>query len=375
MPQWWLWLTFPTMQGRLKQVIADFLPRDIKAALKIAIWSGGVGLLFRRVASRKATFERCFKRVPKSVMLFPTNVCNALCSFCAYPTNTDKKQMMKNDIAFKAIDDFIAMGGIEIVNFTTNLGDPLIDPRLGDKLAYAKSKGVKFTSFYTNGILLDREGLIDKIAPYTDMIRISLPGLDRQNYIDVFKVDKAEKVTRGLVKLAEYKKRTGHPKAISLELRISRPLEVVMADEGMKKLKPYIDEGIFIFEAPPIEKFDNWGGTISEKDMVGEMTMLDHPKVNKSVPCSQLFQLPGVLPDGHVRACSCWYVSTNYDKLTLDSVSEKPLSEILFGDKHRAILADWIEGDLPPPCPNCSNYQPVVFSLRDIVGMAASLRS
>jgi hypothetical protein len=349
--------------------------KDWKTAIKVAIWSFGVGRIFQSVVSRKDAFERHFKRAPVSVMLFPTNLCNALCSFCAYPTNTDKKQMMPNAIAFKAIDDFIAMGGRDIINFTTNLGDPLIDPRLGDKLAYAKSKGVKFTSFYTNGILLDRDGLIEKIAPYTDMIRISLPGLDRQNYLDVFKVDKAEKVTRGLIKLAEYKKKTGHPKQIALELRISRPLSVVMADEGMVKIKPYIDAGIFIFEAPPIEKFDNWGGTISEADMVGDMKMLERTPAKKSVPCAQLFQLPGVLPDGHVRACSCWYVSTNYDKLTLESVTEKPLSDILFGDQHRKIMADWMQGDLPPPCPKCSNYSPAIFSLRDIIGMASAALS
>jgi hypothetical protein len=93
----------------------------------------------------------------------------------------------------------------------------------------------------------------------------------------------------------------------------------------------------------------------------------------RSAPCAALFVNPGILPDGHVRACSCWYIKTNYDKLTLESTTEKPLSEILFGDRHRAVLADWIQGDLPPPCPECSNYTPVLFSLKDMVGMAAAL--
>jgi MoaA/NifB/PqqE/SkfB family radical SAM enzyme len=210
----------------------------LKSRLKTWVWRFGAGPLFRAVLARKAVFERAFKTAPNSIMVFPTNLCNALCSFCAYPTNTDPKKAMPNNIAFKVIDDFIAMGGGNVVDFTTNLGDPLIDPHLADKLAYAKQRGVKITRFYTNGILLDRQGLIEKIAPNLDRLHISLPGLDRQNYIEVFRVDKAEKVTRGLVKLAQHKERTGYPKEVYVELRINRPLEVVMRDEGMQKIKP-----------------------------------------------------------------------------------------------------------------------------------------
>jgi hypothetical protein len=32
-----------------------------------------------------------------------------------------------------------------------------------------------------------------------------------------------------------------------------------------------------------------------------------------------------------------------------------------------------MKGDLPPPCGDCSNYEPMFFSLSDIVGMAALL--
>ena len=108
----------------------------------------------------------------------------------------------------------------------------------------AKAKG---TRFYTNGILLDRDGLIEKVMPNLDRLHISMPGLDRKNYFEVFKVDKAEKVLRGLLKLAEYKKATGFPKKVFLELRINRPLDVVVQDDGMQKLKPYIEQGTFLF--------------------------------------------------------------------------------------------------------------------------------
>lgn len=277
--------------------------------------------------------------------------------------------MMPNSIAFKAIDDFIAMGGTH-ADFTPNLGDPLIDPLLCDKVAYAKSKGMH-TRFYTNGILLDRDGLIEKIAPYLDELRISLPGLDRKNYLDVYKVDKAQKVTRGLLRLAEYKKRTGTPQKVHLDLRISRPLDVVLKDEGMLKLKPYLEQGILEIDSIR-DTFDSWSGALAETEFVGNMSVRDY-SVEKPIPCAELFVNPGVMPDGHVRACSSWYVKTNYDKLTLENLVDKQLDEIIYGDKHRSIFTDWLRGELPPPCPKCSSYEPIWFSLSETVGMVKSL--
>jgi MoaA/NifB/PqqE/SkfB family radical SAM enzyme len=355
----------------LSERLSAAVPIGTKNRIKRLLWSCGVGQLFRALLARPDAFGRYFRRRQRSIMLYTSNLCNALCAFCAYPTNIDPKQSMSNAVAFKIIDEFIAMAGPGSIDFTPNLGDPLVDPNLGDKLAYAKEKGIEHTHFHTNGILLDRPGLIEKIAPHLDRLRISLPGLDRKNYLEVFKVDKAEKVTRGLLKLAEYKKRTGYPKEVYLDFRSSRPLDVVMQDEGMIKIKPYIDEGIFKIGSFYTE-YDTYGGTIGDKDLVGLM-QIRRGEAKRSVPCFALFTHAGVLPDGHVRACACWYIKTNYDKLTLESVAEKPLAEILYGDGHRAIIQDWMLGDLPPPCPKCTYYQPASFKLGEIVGMAQEL--
>lgn len=360
------------MYMRVKLAISRRLTKERKNAFKRALWAAGVGRLFRRVATNQKKFARIFRRAPYSIMVNPTNLCNALCSFCAYPTNTDPKMMMPNEIAFKAIDDAIAMGGGGIIDFTTNLGDPLVDPKLADKLAYAKAKGVKITRFFTNGILLDRAGLIDKIAPNLDELHISLPGLDRQNYIDVFRVDKAEKVAHGLLKLAEHKAKTGQPGKVFIEIRASRPLEVVMEDEGMRQLKPYFDAGVFQLGFVRTQWYESWSGVITDKEMTGDMKLVERPPAKKDVPCALLFVNPGVLPDGHMRACSCWYLTTNYDKLTLPKITDKPMSEILYGDEHRKIMLDWMDGDLPEPCAKCSNYEPAFFSLRDIAKMATA---
>jgi hypothetical protein len=55
------------------------------------------------------------------------------------------------------------------------------------------------------------------------------------------------------------------------------------------------------------------------------------------------------------------FVNTNYHKLTLEKVTDKLLSEILFGDGHRAIISDWIKGDLPPPVSEMFELRTSVF--------------
>lgn len=365
----WLFFREPKMPGlhRSKRLYSwsvmngrrarQFGARKLSDALTV--------LALPAIARNQQLFRAVFKHAPSNILIFPSNLCNALCSFCAYPTNIDPKMSMSDDIARKVIDDLIDLGGGEQICFTPNLGDPLVDPTLGTKLAYAKSRGVKHTYFYTNGILLDRDGLIESIAPHLDEILISLPGLDRENYKSVFKVDKAQKVGRGLLKLAEHRRRTGNPKRVVLEFRVDRPMSVVWRDEGLIALKTYIDDGTITIGSV-VEEFDNWGGTIKESDLTGTMKMKEF-KAKRDTPCAMLFKNPGVLPDGSVRACSCWYVSTNYDGLTLENVKDKPLGEILFGEQHRQIVVDWLSKSLPPPCGDCSYYTPLQLSLKDTI--------
>ncbi|MGE5366079.1 MAG: hypothetical protein ACM3PO_02225 [Betaproteobacteria bacterium] len=69
------------------------------------------------------------------------------------------------------------------------------------------------------------------------------------------------------------------------------------------------------------------------------------------------------------------FVNTNYDKLTLEKVTDKLLSEILFGDGHRAIISIGSRETFRRPCPKSSNYEPAFFSLKDAVRMASALLS
>src|ERR1051325_1133054 len=68
-----------------------------------------------------------------------TNLCNANCVFCPYQFQTRDIQFMPDPVFYKAIDDFIAIGGGS-VGLTPIVGDALIDPKFIERGRYLRSR-------------------------------------------------------------------------------------------------------------------------------------------------------------------------------------------------------------------------------------------
>jgi hypothetical protein len=107
---------------------------------------------------------------------------------------------------------------------------------------------------------------------------------------------------------------------------------------------------------------DNWSGTITD-DMLpegwGTKPVLH---TTSDVPCWRLLDDVAVLPDGKIRLCSCRYKTTANDELVIGDISERPLSEIIYGEKHKALIMDVADGKWPDVCRLCSMYEPAGFS-------------
>lgn len=324
-----------------------------------------------RMLVNDGLYKTFIKRAPTNILIFPTNICNANCTFCAYSTNEDKKLVMGFEIAKQAIDEYVAMGGKSIC-FTPNLGDSLVDKQLLKKLDYARKCGIDYLYLYTNGILLSKRHEAVKLIDLLDAIYISSPGFSKDAYVRLFRVDKCDQVVDGILLLSEYKRTTSSSTKISLEFRLDRPLQEVMHDEGMKPLLEYIEDGT-IELGVPITEMDNWGGTIDEKALSGTMKLKNALVEDRRLPCQMLFVNPGILPDGAIRVCSCWYAKTNYDELTLDNIRDSPLSTVLFGDAHRNILTKWTQNELPTVCKTCTYYRPFNMEGKSLINAVTSL--
>jgi len=312
-------------------------------------------------------------RFPKTLMSFVTNICNARCTFCQYDKHIGKKQVLDFDAFKKSIDEFVGQGSTRLC-MTPNNGDPLVDKGLFEKIEYARNNGIDHIFFSTNGILLNRGDIAEKIIDGPDMLRISMPGLDPETYQRVYGVDKAKELEEGLVKLAEAKKRKGGNISIHLDLRIDQPVEEVMNAPGMRRIQPYIDDGTLLM-SPPINEMFDWSGSVQDDDLTGTMFFQKIVVPKKQLPCNRAVSEmnAAVLPNGGVRVCDCGRGLSNEGPLVIGNIMDTPLTEIISGDRHRNLLRKWMEGDVPEECRSCAIYQPNSYSWKRVAFMAFRL--
>ncbi|CAA7614465.1 radical SAM/SPASM domain-containing protein [Magnetospirillum sp. SS-4] len=312
--------------------------------------------LIRRALNDDLVYERYIRENLARLFVANTTICNARCVFCPQQFHVDKKQAMPFDIFADAIENFVAHGG-RLVTLNSNNGDPLADPGLIDKIRHARKVGLPVLNFSTNGILLSRGTLVQDIAALVDEIDISLPGFDREDYKRVYGVDRAEAVLDGLIKLIEAKRAANSPLRILLALRIDRPLEEVMADEGMRQLKPYLDDGTVVIDPDQIySEMETWSDQITAESLPGIMTLRTDVPV-RTRPCKRMMNDVFLLADGQVRICACRIKLSNYDELVIGDTRTQPLADIVHGPAHRALLQRVAAGDWPEVCQDCTLYQ------------------
>lgn len=310
-----------------------------------------------RLFRSSAAVDRHIKAFIGGLTVMPNNICNANCTFCAYQFNEEPKETMSLQTFKRTIDSTFRVGHLGTLVLTPVAGEPLADYGLFEKIDYAKSKGVEKIILTTNGILLTKKGIYRKLIDANlDTIHISSPGLDDAAYRRLYQSPHFRKILEGIEKLCAYKEERGCKVAIKLLLRLDRPLEEAMQDEGMKAIRPYLDRETIVPDDIR-NNFDNWSGHITKVMLTGNMR-LNAPKP-KPVPCDRMIHDLAVLPDGKVRVCSCRYFRTNHDELVIGDVSKNEMSEILFNDTHKKLLADVAAGQWPRVCQECSLYEPV----------------
>jgi MoaA/NifB/PqqE/SkfB family radical SAM enzyme len=299
--------------------------------------------------------------VPTStLMVNVTNICNAKCTFCAYPkavaANTLQRGVMPMGLFKKAVDEWAAARG-EAVDLTPVVGDPLVDGNLMEKIRYlvheAKIPHVVLT---TNGILLNRnETYKQLIDSGIDTIYISTQGTDKAAYEQIYGVDQYEDVITGVANLMAYNQSRGEPVTIAIRFRNSqKPSEIINSADFARYIHPYLSDKVRVNFTVD---YDNWGGTIKETDMHGVMR-LRKPPAKVQVPCGGLFGF-AVRHDGSVRLCGCRFKTNDLDDLVVGNLKEQTLEEISKGPRAWEIIEGFYQGKRPETCVGCTFYNPI----------------
>jgi radical SAM protein with 4Fe4S-binding SPASM domain len=126
---------------------------------------------------------------PFVIFVDPASSCNFQCTFC--PTghrdmirDTGRYQgAMKFDVFRKVIDDLAAFDKpIKVLRLYKD-GEPFLNKRLADMIAYAKASGrVDYIDTTTNGTFLTPERLAPVLAAGLDKINISVDGMTKEQY-------------------------------------------------------------------------------------------------------------------------------------------------------------------------------------------------
>ncbi|TAN55649.1 MAG: radical SAM protein [Magnetospirillum sp.] len=332
--------------------------------------AGGVkAWILRGVLDDDGLYHRHIQQFPDRIFMMGTTICNARCTFCPQSTHIDKKMVMEEEVFAKVIAEFGAKGG-KRATMNPNNGDPLVDPRFVERARQARAAGVQWLDVSTNGILLGRGDTAVGLAAVMDRVRISLPGLDHDDYLRVYGVDKAEELRDGLEKLARAKKDSGAKLDIVLDLRVDRPLADVLRDDGMVALAPYIDDGTIRIDYGQIySEMETWSDQVTAEQLPGTMRLrTDIPE--RPRPCKRMFTDVAVLADGQIRVCACRYRATNYDDMVVGDTKTDTIEAIVFGPAHRRILQRAAAGDWPMVCHGCTLYQPHDYPRTTWVRMA-----
>ena len=113
-----------------------------------------------------------------------------------------------------------------------------------------------------------------------------------------------------------------------------------------------------------LDTYDAWGGLIKKED-IPEGTEMDEPlpvEVKTRSPCFELYRRVHILADGKVGACVCVDLE---GEIKIGDIGEQSFGEIWHGDALAAYRREWVKGNLPNVCRNCTRYTGVDDFIKD----------
>ena len=168
-------------------------------------------------------------------------------------------------------------------------------------------------------------------------------------------MDAYAQVIEGVRLFLDYNREKGCPVDVTLRFRnAQRPSEITRSADFQRVIKPHLNAKVrYNFKV----SFDNWGGAITERDLVGQMRMKS-PGSDIRVPCQGLFAYI-VLPDGSLRLCGCRALGTLYDEMVIGQTRDHSLASLAASARAREVVRGFYEGVRPDVCKDCSVYIPV----------------
>lgn len=276
---------------------------------------------------------------PQALLLETTADCNLTCPMCwrtvtDYPTN-----LLPDELLYPALDDFAAMGGDFVLLYA--LGEPFLDPRIFDILAYARRLKLG-TIISTNGTLL------------TEVRRKRLLEVGCDHFIVGI-----DAVTEGTYN--RYRTGGNYSKVVANTRALAA--EKLAAKSPMQLVAQFIRMADNLHEEPAFKRF--WASVpgidivrIKDEDFGLDHRLFDSDAQNRLNPCYMLWRGPLIVRStGDVLACHWmgWH-----EMGVLGNLRETNLRDCWGSPQLEELRRMHIAGDIPAdsPCATCPAPRP-----------------
>lgn len=277
---------------------------------------------------------------PYNLKVEVSSLCNAKCVYCAH-SKADHGVFEGNmplELMERILRDSKEFPNRYKVMEMFSFGESLCNPNLPELINMAKKADVaEKINFTTNGLLLNEKKIDELITAGTDIIRISLQGLDAKSYWDTcrVKVDFEEF-------LSKLKYLYDHKGDCSVRMKIA-DVAIKGVENGQEKFEEIfgpIADTIFVEKIIPMYAdidYNEIDSSIYHESINGR-EKIKQTKIN--TVCNRPFYRLRVAADGKVTAACCDIPNDFY----YGNIYEQPLREIWEGQKRKNLLMMQLEG-------------------------------
>jgi radical SAM protein with 4Fe4S-binding SPASM domain len=295
---------------------------------------------------------------PLQVNIETTTLCNARCTFCAYPKVKRPKAVMTMEMFEKICTDFEGLGG-GLLGLSPMMSDPLVDPMILDRVRLVRASFSKIRlHMFTNLIGLSRLS-DDEVLLLLDSLRhinVSIGGLEAEGYAEMFGVDKFASVYESLLRLGKLNQSIGSRCQLILNVRTNK----VAATQQHPRMRALENVGYRCMGIAT--EFSDFGGVVKQEDVPAGITIVKVDRSQEKIPCLIAMSYMGIAPDSKVAGCACF---DGRGATTIGDVGTAALADIWTSQRAKDFRYSFETGTIPDICKTCAFYLPHETTFRN----------
>lgn len=258
------------------------------------------------------TFED-YLRFPMYYEIETINACNASCRMCTVNNWHRNGDPFMSDTLFKKMADELIQykDMVRTVNLCRD-GEPLMDKKLEEKIAYLKKGGIRHITFSTNAALLTKKRAVSLLECGLDEIMFSIDGLKKETFEKIREGLKFEKIVDNVLQFIKLR-----DSAVS---KVKIRVRMVIQQENLAEVEEwgrYWRSVLQRQDSVHAKNVHSWANTLENYTAVKEMNKL-------STPCTSTFSTMIIRHNGDVTICPL-----DYDfKFVNGNINEQDIKDV-----------------------------------------------